>query len=366
MARRPRRRAPPAPRTSAKGGRRGARRRTAPPGCHHAGRPGRQGGRSRRRLRPARAAVPQAGALAIEDVRAGFAKYAEAQRAAVANSDAWRKAQVENQLAVKAAVLNVSDSLTTLGTSGAAAGDGVAAGAGKATRALSETADAADQASSHIEQFGIHAEAAGDRAARSAGQYQEAAFGLGSMSDAAVQALGALNHLAGQSDIWRNNFNGVMQEIQGQKDALAGVNAQLDKQMEKFDPLASKLATLRQQYKFVDDATLRSIAEKQQRLEEQQKSADEETQRKAEQTQRIESQSNVDANQPTAPVASSLPIASVAPALGASAGGGLLFTVKVEVVGGGNVDLPVAEDVGRQLLDALTRGQAVSQRKRFP
>jgi TP901 family phage tail tape measure protein len=88
----------------------------------------------------------QKGAKAQEDVIRTFQAYAAAARAAVADSSAAAKEQVEQQLRAMAAANGLSDALLQVGSAGKLAGQQVADAANKAADALHDQAEAAGKA----------------------------------------------------------------------------------------------------------------------------------------------------------------------------------------------------------------------------
>lgn len=105
-----------------------------------------------------------AGQVSIEDVRRAFEAYAQQQRAAVADSDAWVKNQLDGQLAVAAATLGLSDKLKQAGESGRRAGDETAAAFDRAKGSIEATSDA----SQDLAQSTTNAANAADRIGESA------------------------------------------------------------------------------------------------------------------------------------------------------------------------------------------------------
>lgn len=193
-----------------------------------------------------------AGKLAIEDVRRAYVAYAQAQRESVAVSDHWKQAEVESQLAVQAQVDGVTESLHHMGIAGEEAGHQIVHGAGEATVALKHTAAAAKEAAN-----------SGDDLSAS---MKDSSFSLGRVSDALAEAYRYTNRYVGNQYEWRTAINGITQEWRRQSKAIQDVNDALDAQLAKEDPLASRVSALKAQYKYVDDATLRALAEKQQRV----------------------------------------------------------------------------------------------------
>lgn len=89
------------------------------------------------------------GNAAQEDVVRAFRAYADAARAAAADSSADNKARVEEQLALQASVLGVTDALGKAGTAGQDAGAKTAKAFDGAKDSIDDTADAADNLASN-------------------------------------------------------------------------------------------------------------------------------------------------------------------------------------------------------------------------
>lgn len=295
-----------------------------------------------------RAAVGE-GKATTEDAKRAFVAYAQAALAASKDSDASAQSRVRSELAVRGATVGATDALVELGLAGASAGDQVGTGAAKASTALSQVADNAGSAAANIERAGDAMERAGESANAGAGGMRTMTESMVAMSQEAVNALAALNHLANNQPEWRRNVNEITGEWRRQSAALADVNKQLDDQLAAYDPLKDKLAALRLQYKYVDDATLRNIAQKQQQLEEQQKRADDATQ------QATQAQTALQATQREAGAAP----ANTGPATAvrggaASALGAATKVIRLELPGSGLPGVPVAVNIDDEAaLEAL-------------
>jgi tape measure domain-containing protein len=236
---------------------------------------------------------------AINDVRRAFVAYAQAELAAVKGTDAASQQRVEAELRVLASINGVSDALQELGLEGIDAGMAIASGADQGADALDRASDAAAStarslgtaalaagtAGQNIEAAGAAAEATtGDlRAMGAAAETTGTSFGA--MSQQAVQAYNSLARYVG-TQAFVPLLNSVTEELIRQRDAVAGLTSELDEQLAQFDPLQKELEELRVRYKFVDDATLRQLAEKQQRLkQERERTADERRQLRQEREQ---------------------------------------------------------------------------------
>lgn len=264
-------------------------------------------------------------------------------------------------------VAEVDAKLAELSGTGKQVGTDIASGANEASDALSDMATSAGQATRNVERVGEAARDAGDRSREGAEGVRQMAFGLTEMSQEAVQALQALNKFAGQQEIWQQQWNDTMGQIRSQKDGVAAVNDELDAQLAKLDPLTQKVEQLKSQYQFVDDASLRAIAEKQQRLEQERKRLEEESRRAAEDARRLQEEasraqeSTRAATQPSTPAPARGTPAAASAAVAAGAGT-VLATLRLQVIDGDTVDLHVSQDSALDLLRVIKRAQSVSTR----
>jgi tape measure domain-containing protein len=259
----------------------------------------------------------------------------------------------------------VDAKLQELSGSGKAMGDTIAAAAGTAGNALDGMATSAASAASETQRVGEAAKEAGDAAEEGSRGIQASTEAMISMSTEAARALVAQNRLAAFQDVWRKNVNQVMGDLGRQRDEVAAVNAQLDEQLAALDPLTAKVAALKQQYNYVDDETLRALAQKQQQLEDQQKRAEEATQ-KSEQAQRSLQDQQASASPGPARAngsGASPALPSAPPAISTRSSGAVLATLRVQVVGGGTFDLEVDPTSARGLIDELTRAQQIAQKR---
>ncbi|MEF3081861.1 hypothetical protein V3391_06495 [Luteimonas sp. SMYT11W] len=236
------------------------------------------------------------GEAAIEDVRAAAQRYAEAMRAAAANSDAATRQRVENEIRVMEQIFRVNDGLGEMAAAGTRAGDAVAGGAGRAADALHETSGAASDAASNLDDVA----AAGDRVGQGTGKVEEGAkragVALGAMSAAAIQALMAQNRYAASPRLWVDNMNRVLRLISEQNDAVQDLTASYQAQTDALDPQMQQLDQLRQTYSYVTDEQLRALAVSKAAFEERKKQIAEEK-RAAEDEAKRKRQEQVDALQ---------------------------------------------------------------------
>lgn len=237
------------------------------------------------------------GEASIEDVRAAFAKYSEAARAAVANSDLYAQAEVEAKLRVLDSIYNVNTGLDEMARKGREAGDGIVAGAGGATQALTDVAGAAEAAAAAQDRVAAASANAGSKASLAGSKTGEFKAQLNGLSDAMVQAYFAANRYVSTIDsgLWSAAVNRVTQAHREQAEALARVNEQLDKQLEKQNPLAKHMEQLKAAYPYLEEAQLRATAEKQARLEDEKRRAAEEAKRLRDEAKRARDQAAAEA-----------------------------------------------------------------------
>lgn len=225
---------------------------------------------ARRNFDMIRAAVGEGQATA-EDARRAFAAYAQAARAAAADSDASARIRVEGELRAQQATLGTIGALDELGQAGSRAGDMVTDGANRGASSLSNLGASANSASTGVQKAGEAAQGAGEDAKKGAKGVDQMTHGLMGMSQAAVRALSDLNKFASNQSLWRKQFNETMGEVRRQTAAVDEQAAALEKELAAYDPLSQKLQELQQQYAFVDEAKLRQLAEQQKRLEDERK-----------------------------------------------------------------------------------------------
>jgi tape measure domain-containing protein len=209
----------------------------------------------------------KAGEASIEDVRRAFVAYAKAQLDSVANSSQFEQSQVKSMLSAKAASLGLKDALVELGLAGTDAGDKIVEGANRASESLTGVTQKASEASGAL---GGAGQTASDAASgfNSAAQATE---NLNSSTSATGQQLGAVSEdfakaAAGASG-YATAIDSLIGQLNEQREQAGERVARLERELSLYDPLSRKVAELRNQYRFLDNQTLRGIAERELRLE---------------------------------------------------------------------------------------------------
>jgi tape measure domain-containing protein len=133
------------------------------------------------------------GTAAQEDVVRAFKAYVDAARAAAADSSQTNKDQVEEQLAVLASVLNVTDAFTKAGDAGKKAGTDTKDAFGNATDAIDQAADSVDAFGNRITSAANNAAGVGTASQKSAKQTQDAFGGIVAIGADAERAFSLMN-----------------------------------------------------------------------------------------------------------------------------------------------------------------------------
>lgn len=304
------------------------------------------------------------GQATAEDARRAFGKYADAARAAVADSDVNARTRVESELRVAEAVLGVGAALDDMGRRGLEAGEQVGQGARTGSSALREMATAASdtgvaaaRTARGVEQVGTGT----DRAARSVGGMSVELTGL---NDRLVQAYLGMNRYATNAPMWVANINQISAAWRQQNAALDSLNADYDEQLAKLDPLHDRLEELKAAYPFVEEAKLRATAEKAQRLED-------EAQRRRDEAKRLRDQAReardeaAQASGGEAGGTGNAPVRGATPVNGAQLRNlGSLTIALPDGTGGELVTDDAGADLVARMLEQLERSRAITTRRR--
>ncbi|MCW2065069.1 UNVERIFIED_ORG: putative nucleic acid-binding Zn-ribbon protein [Stenotrophomonas maltophilia] len=196
------------------------------------------------------------GKASVEDVRRAFRAYAEATRAAAADSDKWKRDTVDSQLSVQESVFDTERSVEKLGETSDKAMRQLKEGADQGKGALDGVKDSADAAATNVERVGSNSGGAGQAMSQASGVASGFALNLGELSDAAMAALTSLRGL----DQVRQLAN-VTNEIYAQRKALAAYRADLQAAVAAEDELtAATTERLRERYGMLGDNELGEVA----------------------------------------------------------------------------------------------------------
>jgi tape measure domain-containing protein len=178
------------------------------------------------------------GTAAQEDVVRAFKAWADAARAAAADSSSTTKDQVEEQIALQASIFNVSDALEKSGRAGKDAGDRIADGMNTASDAADKTADAVkkvDDAIGHEsgDEFSARTDAWADALAKTANAAASADSAIVLLTADQLRGLREIGEqlnaggltLEQYEDRIREVMTGTSEAIQKQIDQLARLKA---------------------------------------------------------------------------------------------------------------------------------------------
>lgn len=213
-------------------------------------------------------AAAAAGQATAEDVRRAFAAYAEAARAAVADSDASMKARVEGELAVQAAIAGVTNALKQQGEQATRAGQQMAQGAVIASDAMQQAASQADSYSNSVEWLSNSTAKAGQTTNAAKQELKSFGLVLGSVSEEFLRAAMGANRFVNSVNTatFAKMLNRVTDEYDRQYDRIRAITAEIEKQIAAFDPLTKRVEELRAEYRYLGDDQLRALAEREQQL----------------------------------------------------------------------------------------------------
>ncbi|WP_165967364.1 phage tail length tape measure family protein [Luteimonas aestuarii] len=214
----------------------------------------------------------------------------------------------------QARIAEVDAKLEALKRTGTEVGTDIAKGARVGEDALTRIVDAAESAASSLEKAGTAAGDAGDSTAGAAGDVGKMSFALRQMSDEAARALQGLNWLAGTQS-WLPAWNRTIRAINDQYDQVTRLNEELERNAKAYDPIERELERLRDQFRMVDETTLRGLAQKKMQVEQEvarrrdeARRLREEADRAAEETRRAAAQEGL-----AQPVTDTLKVEFVAP-----------------------------------------------------
>ncbi|HEL7888761.1 TPA: Laminin subunit alpha-2 [Stenotrophomonas maltophilia] len=196
------------------------------------------------------------GKASIEDVRRAFEAYASTARAAVADSDSWRRGQVESQLEVQGKILQTGQHLKEMGGSGKSAMQQVQAGAQEGKQAVGQLAQETSQAGNQMENLGNRAEKSGQQMGSAGKAAQSMAFSIGEVSDAALKAM---RNLSGPNPL--QQFANALNRVTAQRKQLAEYKKELQGLAETEDEFASSAKSrLEYQYDFLGKQEVAEVA----------------------------------------------------------------------------------------------------------
>lgn len=197
------------------------------------------------------------GKASVEDVRRAFRAYADATRAAAADSDQWRRDNVDSQLAVQESIYDTERSMQRLGDVSDVAMRQLQDGASRSRERLEEVRQSAGGAADQVDRVGSSSERMGKQMGQAGAAAQGMAFSIGEVSESALQAM---RKLSGPNPLVQ--FANALNRVTEQRKQLAEYKAELQATAEAEDEL-SKAAKerLAGQFDYVGKGEIAEVAQ---------------------------------------------------------------------------------------------------------
>ncbi|WP_049400513.1 phage tail length tape measure family protein [Stenotrophomonas maltophilia] len=197
------------------------------------------------------------GKASVEDVRRAFRAYADATRAAAADSDQWRRDNVDSQLAVQESIYDTERSMQRLGDVSDVAMRQLQDGASRSRERLEEVRESAGGAADQVDRVGSSSERMGKQMGQAGAAAQGMAFSIGEVSESALQAM---RKLSGPNPLVQ--FANALNRVTEQRKQLAEYKAELQATAEAEDEL-SKAAKerLAGQFDYVGKGEIAEVAQ---------------------------------------------------------------------------------------------------------
>ncbi|WP_447900719.1 Laminin subunit alpha-2 [Stenotrophomonas sepilia] len=204
----------------------------------------------------------ESGKASVEDVRRAFRAYADTAKAAVADSDAWRRSQVQSQLDVQGAIYDTGDSMEQLGAKGATAMGRVEQGAQQATAAMRDVKRASDEAATGVERVAEGASAAGGSLASASTAAKGFSLSMGEISQ---KTRDMLSQMSGPNSL--QQFANIWNSLYAQRQELAKYTEEQKQLLEGMDDLAGKRKELAERFDLVGASELDSVVQLENQIE---------------------------------------------------------------------------------------------------
>lgn len=202
------------------------------------------------------------GKASVEDVRRAFRAYSDTAKAAVADSDAWRRAQVQSQLDVQGAIYDTGEAMGALGEKGETAMGRVEQGAQRVSGALRDVKQASDEASSGVDQVAAGAANASsslESASNAAGGFS---LNMGEISEHTRDLLAQMNGPNGLQQ-----FANVWNALFEQRQDLAKYTEEQKKLLDGMEEVSGKRKELSERFDMVGASELDAIVQLENQIE---------------------------------------------------------------------------------------------------
>lgn len=212
-----------------------------------------------------------AGTATAADARRAFAVYAQAARAAVADSNDSARQRVEAELSVMDAIVNGSRALDDMGERGAVAGASVAGGAQAAKVALDDLAASAASASGAVGSVGSSTAGASGEMKKGEKAAQGMAFSIGQVGDAFHETWMQMSRSmqAGSSPLLA--LAELLKRLNADRKALKAYSDELDSVAKSYDELAERREELQNKYSFAGKDEIEAVLQKEKAIDDARK-----------------------------------------------------------------------------------------------
>lgn len=197
------------------------------------------------------------GKASVEDVRRAFRAYADATRAAAADSDQWRRDNVDSHLAVQESIYDTERSMQRLGDVSDIAMRQLQDGASRSRERLEEVRESAGGAADQVDRVGSSSERMGKQMGQAGAAAQGMAFSIGEVSESALQAM---RKLSGPNPLVQ--FANALNRVTDQRRKLAEYKAELQATSEAEDELSrAAKERLAGQFDYVGKGEIAEVAQ---------------------------------------------------------------------------------------------------------
>ncbi|GAB3305623.1 tape measure protein [Luteimonas notoginsengisoli] len=227
-----------------------------------------------------RAAVDQFRAAIGEVDRLGFTAAQRADAIAQAFDNAFKKASTKQEIEAMRQALRealsegsigfdeftkrvamADDALAALSGTAPKLADGVKQGVAEANSALGSLGSNSTTVAQSVEKVGTETQKAGEKAAKSGKQIQQASFAMSAFGDEINEGLKNLGRWVGHP-LWDEMQNFLVAKWRAQREEFRAFNKELDEQLAKLNPVNHELEELRKRYSYLSEAELEAGAAK--------------------------------------------------------------------------------------------------------
>lgn len=202
------------------------------------------------------------GKASIEDVRRAFRAYADTAKSAVADSDSWRRSQVQSQLDVQGAIFDTGDSLHELGATGESAMGRVEHGAQKVVGALKEVKQKSEEAGGGVQKVAKGAADADKNLTNASVAAKGFSLEMGVVSAKTREMLAQMNGPNGLQQ-----FANIWNSLYDQRQDLAKYKEEQEAVLKGMEDLSVARSALAERFDLVGPAELEEVVQIENQIE---------------------------------------------------------------------------------------------------